>query len=60
MRRYAADGLVVALLCLLLAYPVRAAWPLTGSQVITLEHGPTGCGSARRGCWSYRLLGMSG
>jgi hypothetical protein len=42
MRRYAADGLVVALLCLLLAYPVRAAWPLTSSQTITLEHGPDG------------------
>jgi hypothetical protein len=42
MRRSAAGVLLGALLCLLLAYPVRAAWPLTGSQVITLEHGPDG------------------
>lgn len=42
MKRCIVGGLLVAFLCLLLVGISWARSPLTGSQVITLEHGPDG------------------
>lgn len=43
MKQFLVSGLVVALfLCLLIAPAWAGDWPITGSQVITLERGPDG------------------